>query len=182
MERIANNNKHWLLQLAAIIVSLYFLCPGKGMLGLICSSLSSCRANSHSMFFLSPKLGVRSPVFKKRDSFLCFNSVCLSVSLSVFVCICLHVYRSGHTWVWVPLEFWREAFMSCPMGTRKQSQVFCPNSKHSKSPSHPSSLSPFIFKAFLPCQEQPEFHSLSSLQLTYLKDPPMFICSVANST
>lgn len=152
------------------------------MLGLIVFSLSSCRANSHSMFFLSTKLGVRSPVFKKEIHFYALN---LSVFLSLFLCLCVFVCmcvglctcECGCPW-----SSGRETFMSCPMSTRKQSQVFCQNSKYSKSPSHPFNLSPFIFKAFLPCQEQPEFRSLFSWQPTYLKDPPVFICSVANST
>lgn len=147
-----------------------------------CFSLSSCRANSHSMFFLSTKLGVRSPVFKKEIHFYALN---LSVFLSLFLCLCVFVCmcvglctcECGCPW-----SSGRETFMSCPMSTRKQSQVFCQNSKYSKSPSHPFNLSPFIFKAFLPCQEQPEFRSLFSWQPTYLKDPPVFICSVANST
>lgn len=112
-----------------------------------CFSLSSCRANSHSMFFLSTKLGVRSPVFKKE---IHFYALILSVFLSLFLCLCVFVCmcvglctcECGCPW-----SSGREAFMSCPMGTRKQSQVFCQNSKYSKSPSHPFNLSPFIFKA-----------------------------------
>lgn len=58
------------------------------MLGLVCSSLSSCRANSHSNFLLSPKLGVRSPVFKKE---IHFYALILSVFLSLFLCLCVFV-------------------------------------------------------------------------------------------
>lgn len=88
-EDYKQNNKHWILQLVAIIISL-LLCPGKGMLGLICSSLSSCRANSHSNFLLSPKLGVHSPVFKKEIHFYALIlSFCLSFCVCVYLSACV---------------------------------------------------------------------------------------------
>lgn len=61
------------------------------MLVFISSSLSSCRANSHCNFLLSPKLGVRSPVFKKEIHF--YALICLPVSF----CVC--VYLSACVWV-----------------------------------------------------------------------------------
>lgn len=121
----------------------FFSCPGKGMLVFICSSLSSCRANSHSSFLLSPKLGLCNPVFKKEIHF--YALICLPVSfcVCVYLSACLCTRECGCPWISAERHLWAAQWV---LGNNLRSSagtVSTPSHQATPPASHPSFLRHF---------------------------------------